>query len=90
MDKKGVITITANADREANKLSIEVADSGPGIADTDKEKLFEPYFSSKKEGSGLGLAIAERIIAEHGGSITVGDNTPQGSVFNISLPLLPV
>ncbi len=90
MDKKGVITITANADRDANLLSIEVADSGPGIADADKEKLFEPYFSSKKEGSGLGLAIAERIIAEHGGSITVGDNTPQGSVFNISLPLLPV
>ena len=89
MDKKGVITISASADREANILSIEVADTGPGIADADKEKLFEPYFSSKKEGSGLGLAIAERIIAEHGGSISVGDNTPQGTVFNISLPLLP-
>ncbi len=90
IDKKGVITISINADMDANMLNIDVADTGPGISDADKEKLFAPYFSTKRDGSGLGLAIAERIIAEHGGSISVGDNNPQGSVFNISLPLLPV
>ncbi len=90
MDKKGTITIAVSTDRKSNLLYIEVADTGPGIADSDKEKLFAPYFSTKKDGSGLGLAIAERIVAEHGGSISVGDNTPTGSVFNISLPILPV
>jgi two-component system, NtrC family, nitrogen regulation sensor histidine kinase NtrY len=66
---------------------IEIADDGPGIADEDKEKLFLPYFSTKKDGAGLGLAIAGRIVKEHGGSITVRDNEPRGTVFSIEIPL---
>jgi two-component system, NtrC family, nitrogen regulation sensor histidine kinase NtrY len=46
-----------------------------------------PYYSTKRRGSGLGLAIVRRIIAEHGGSIEVTDNSPSGSVFTIDLPL---
>ena len=53
-----------------------VADDGPGIPAAEREKLFLPYYSTKRRGSGLGLAIVRRIIAEHGGSIDVGDNTP--------------
>jgi len=52
----------------------------------DREKLFMPYYSTKRRGSGLGLAIVRRIVGEHGGSIEVGDNTPRGSRFVIELP----
>jgi two-component system nitrogen regulation sensor histidine kinase NtrY len=90
MKKKGTITVSCNADYEANRLSIEVSDTGPGIPDEDKDKVFAPYFSAKRDGSGLGLAIAERIVSEHGGSISVGDNAPHGSVFTITLPITPV
>ena len=58
-----------------------MADDGPGIPPGEREKLFLPYYSTKRRGSGLGLAIVRRIIAEHGGSIEVGDNTPRGTRF---------
>ena len=53
------------------------SDNGPGISAADRDKLFMPYYSTKRRGSGLGLAIVRRIIAEHGGSIEVADNVPQ-------------
>jgi signal transduction histidine kinase len=52
----------------------------------EREKLFLPYYSTKRRGSGLGLAIVRRIIAEHGGNIDVADNTPRGTRFTIELP----
>ena len=61
-------------------------DNGPGISAEDRDKLFMPYYSTKRRGSGLGLAIVRRIIAEHGGSIDVGDNVPRGTRFTIELP----
>jgi two-component system nitrogen regulation sensor histidine kinase NtrY len=66
---------------------ILVSDNGPGISSADREKLFMPYYSTKRRGSGLGLAIVRRIIAEHGGSIEVADNAPTGTVFTIDLPV---
>ncbi len=66
---------------------ILVSDNGPGIPAADRDKLFMPYYSTKRRGSGLGLAIVRRIVAEHGGSIEVGSNQPQGTVFTIDLPL---
>jgi two-component system, NtrC family, nitrogen regulation sensor histidine kinase NtrY len=66
---------------------IVVSDNGPGIPAGDRDKLFMPYYSTKKRGSGLGLAIVRRIIAEHGGSIEVEDNQPSGTRFTIELPL---
>ncbi|HEY2432994.1 MAG TPA: ATP-binding protein [Vicinamibacterales bacterium] len=65
---------------------VVIADNGPGVPAADREKLFMPYYSTKKRGSGLGLAIVRRIVGEHGGSIEVGDNTPTGSRFVIELP----
>ena len=63
-----------------------LADDGPGIPPADRDKLFMPYYSTKKRGSGLGLAIVRRIVAEHGGTIEVGENTPTGARFTIELP----
>jgi PAS domain S-box-containing protein len=67
-------------------VRITVSDNGPGIPAGDREKLFLPYYSTKRRGSGLGLAIVRRIIAEHGGAIDVADNAPSGTIFTIELP----
>ena len=68
-------------------VRLRVADNGPGLPAGDRSKLFMPYYSTKGRGSGLGLAIVRRIIAEHGGSIEAGDNTPHGTCFTIELPV---
>ncbi len=57
------------------------------LPDRDKNRIFEPYFSTKLSGTGLGLAIAKAVISEHNGRIWVEDNQPQGSRFIIELPL---
>jgi two-component system nitrogen regulation sensor histidine kinase NtrY len=68
-------------------VRIEIADEGIGIKKEEKEKLFVPYFSTKKEGMGLGLAIVNTIISKHRGSIRVKDNEPKGTRFIIELPV---
>jgi signal transduction histidine kinase len=73
-------------ERLNGEVVISIADDGPGIPAGEREKLFLPYYSTKRRGSGLGLAIVRRIIAEHGGNIDVGDNTPRGTRFTIELP----
>ncbi len=70
-------------------VEITVADTGHGVTRELKEKLFLPYFSTKKRGTGLGLAIVSRIIEDHHGSIRVEKNHPVGSRFIIELPVVP-
>ncbi len=67
-------------------VELTVADSGPGISAEDKEKLFLPYFSTKKRGTGLGLAIVSRILGEHNATIRVEENRPSGTRFLIEVP----
>jgi two-component system nitrogen regulation sensor histidine kinase NtrY len=81
------ILIETRHDRVNGVARILVADNGPGITAADRDKLFMPYYSTKRRGSGLGLAIVRRIIAEHGGSIEVADNDPAGTVFTVDLPV---
>ena len=66
---------------------IVVADTGHGLNDAMRERLFLPYFSTKQRGTGLGLAIASKIIQEHSGAIRAEQNTPTGARFIIELPL---
>jgi two-component system nitrogen regulation sensor histidine kinase NtrY len=86
MERRGDIVVETQLDAGNNLVRVIVADDGPGIPPAEREKLFLPYYSTKRRGSGLGLAIVRRIIAEHGGSIDVGDNTPRGTRFTIELP----
>lgn len=87
MGRSGKLDITIRINNALNKVSIDIADNGPGIRQEDKEKIFQPYFSTKKSGTGLGLAIASKIISEHSGHIRVKDNVPSGAVFTVELPL---
>ena len=66
---------------------LEVVDNGTGIPEEAKQKLFEPYFSTKRSGTGLGLAIVSNIISDHNGYIRVKDNFPAGTRFIIELPV---
>jgi hypothetical protein len=70
-------------------VEIVVADTGHGVTQELKEKLFLPYFSTKNRGTGLGLAIVNRIIEDHRGSIRVEENHPVGTRFIVELPLVP-
>ena len=86
MGSKGEIAIATSYLAPLQMMRVEVADDGPGIRPEDKEKLFLPYFSTKKRGTGLGLAIVNRIISDHHGYIRVEDNRPRGTRFIIELP----
>jgi signal transduction histidine kinase len=74
------------ASRDA--VEITVADTGHGVTRELKERLFLPYFSTKKRGTGLGLAIVSRVIEDHRGSIRVEENRPVGSRFIVELPVV--
>src|SRR5262249_6722423 len=69
-------------------VEISVADTGHGVTRELKERLFLPYFSTKKRGTGLGLAIVNRIIEDHHGSIRVEENKPVGARFVVELPIV--
>jgi two-component system nitrogen regulation sensor histidine kinase NtrY len=86
MNGKGRIYITTQFLSKAGFAQINIADEGVGIPLEDRNKLFLPYFSTKKGGTGLGLAIVYRIVEEHRGYITVTDHYPKGTVFSVHLP----
>jgi PAS domain S-box-containing protein len=72
---------------ERGTIELIVADTGPGITVEDRERIFDPYFSTRKRGTGLGLAIVNRIVAEHQGRIRVQENNPRGAKFIVELPI---
>ena len=81
------LRITCELARGNTMARLTIADTGRGIAIEDRERLFTPYFSTRKNGTGLGLAISSRIVADHGGYIGVEPNMPKGTRFVIELPV---
>jgi two-component system, NtrC family, nitrogen regulation sensor histidine kinase NtrY len=71
-----------------DSVELLVADTGAGISEGDKEKLFLPYFSTKGRGTGLGLAIVSQILSEHGARIRVEENRPTGARFYVEIPAM--
>jgi signal transduction histidine kinase len=71
------------------QVRIHVADSGPGVSPEHREKIFEPFFSTKDEGTGFGLALAQQVIEEHDGTLRLEqpDAVTRGAVFAVELPL---
>ena len=83
----GTISVSVQGDPANERVALIVADSGAGVPDRDKVRIFEPYFSTKRGGTGLGLAIVNSIVAEHQGFIRVEDNVPRGARVIIDLPM---
>ena len=69
-------------------IEVTVSDTGPGLTDEIRERLFLPFYSTKHRGTGLGLSIAAKIVQEHGGSISAESNSPKGARFLLRLPLM--
>jgi len=84
VEKKGKVEI--NYFRKGNDLLIEILDSGKGIPDNDKNKIFDLYYTTKPEGTGLGLSIVQKIIAEHNGTIEVFSELNKFTKFKITIP----
>lgn len=79
--------VSVSAAEIGGKITIAVADNGPGIADSIRDRLFHPFVSYGKEnGTGLGLAVVQKIIQDHGGEISVESTGHDGTVFKIVLP----
>ncbi len=102
MPQQGTLTITTRMETDfhilrrssrdgsgkpGQYLRVEVADTGPGFAPHDVERVFEPFFTTKPRGSGLGLAVCERIVAVHGGDIRAENARGGGAVITVNLPL---
>ena len=90
MERGGSITIHEEAHSDATLgrvVEIRLADNGPGVPESIKAKILEPFFSTKEEGSGLGLSIATRIVEEHGGRLELTSKEGEGSTFSIILPI---
>jgi signal transduction histidine kinase len=81
------LKIACELARDGTMARLTVEDTGVGILPEDRERLFTPYFSTRKEGTGLGLSIASRIVSDHGGYIGAEPNSPRGTRFIIELPV---
>ncbi|HEX8746927.1 MAG TPA: ATP-binding protein, partial [Pyrinomonadaceae bacterium] len=66
---------------------IEILDTGSGINEADRERIFIPFFTTKSKGHGIGLALAHRVVTEHGGALTASSSAEGGAVFTLRLPL---
>jgi len=83
----GTLTLKTCLDKSSHELRIMISDTGKGIEDDEKGKIFQPFFTTKSKGTGLGLAITKRLIEQHGGDIVAENNNPTGTTFRISFPL---
>ncbi len=82
-----LVEVLTEYDPDSQAARLVVADNGPGLSPEARERLFEPYFSTKKGGTGLGLAIVKSVVADHRGFVRAVDNQPQGTRFVIELPV---
>jgi len=82
-----VLCVRSSLAEDGAAIEIEVSDTGHGLTEEIRERLFLPFYSTKHRGTGLGLSIAAKIIQELGGSIRAESNTPKGARFLIRLPL---
>ncbi len=88
MPEGGVVRVETQ--REGGSVSLRIADSGPGIPESIREQLFEPFVTAGKVGgTGLGLAVVRKIVEDHGGSVSVEKAEGGGSLFELRLPIGP-
>lgn len=85
MQDKGGGTVTVTAESEGDHVIVRVADTGVGIRDEDRPKVFTPFFTTKEHGTGLGLSISQKIAAAHNGIITYETTEGMGTTFVVSM-----
>ena len=91
--KDGKASVTVSVREEDGNAVIRVADNGPGISEKAKSRIFERFFregGKTKTGNGIGLNIVQEFVGMHGGTVSVSDNRPTGSIFTVSIPITKV
>jgi PAS domain S-box-containing protein len=83
-----ILGLRTSLSEDASAIDVEVSDTGHGLTDEIRERLFLPFYSTKHRGTGLGLSIAAKIVQEAGGSIRAESNAPKGARFLVRLPLM--
>jgi hypothetical protein len=83
-----VLGVGSALSEDGTAAEVSVSDTGPGLTDEIRERLFLPFYSTKHRGTGLGLSIAAKIAQEHGGSIRAESNSPKGARFILRVPLV--
>jgi hypothetical protein len=83
-----VLGVQTSLSEDGASVEVAVSDTGHGLTDEIRERLFLPFYSTKQRGTGLGLSIAAKIVQEHGGSLRAEANNPKGARFLLSLPLM--
>jgi len=87
-DEGGTVRVAASAPSEELRRFV-VCDDGPGIPEEDREDLFTPFYTTKEKGSGLGLSLSQRIVEQHGGSLTIETEEGEGTAVTVELPFDP-
>ncbi|KQT83475.1 PAS domain-containing sensor histidine kinase [Aurantimonas sp. Leaf443] len=84
--------VVVKAEREGGRFVVSIVDNGRGFPREDRDRLLEPYMTTREKGTGLGLAIVRKIIEDHGGTIELDDapDQPQGAMVRITLPAGPM
>ncbi|MBU4033681.1 MAG: hypothetical protein KKG34_02680, partial [Proteobacteria bacterium] len=82
----GTITVTTRPGRNGT-VAVVIADTGKGLSEEARARIFEPFYTTKPKGSGLGLAITRRLVEQHHGVIEVVSVVGQGTIFTITLPV---
>jgi signal transduction histidine kinase len=85
MPEGGTLSITL--ERAGDKLQLRIADTGRGISDEEAKKIFEPFYTTKKQGLGLGMPYARKIIEQHSGTISLSSQLGEGTTISIALPV---
>jgi len=83
-----VLSVYTALSEDGAAVEVTVSDTGHGLTDEIRERLFLPFYSTKHRGTGLGLSIAAKIVQDHGGSISAESNTPKGARFLLRFPLM--
>ena len=86
MESGGRLTVTLSDGDNNDTVTIDVTDTGHGIAEKDLEQIFDPYFTTRSRGTGLGLAIVYKLVESLGGAITVESREGQGTTFHVRVP----
>ncbi|TNF46138.1 HAMP domain-containing protein [bacterium] len=84
---EGTVAVSTRVLKDLGIVEIKISDEGVGVPVEYRERIFEPYYTTREKGTGLGLAITKRIIEEHGGVISYRENNPIGSVFSVRIPV---
>jgi len=83
-----VLGVHSCLSEDGGSVEVAISDTGHGLTDEIRERLFLPFYSTKSRGTGLGLSIAAKIVQEHGGSLRAESNSPKGARFLLRLPLI--